>query len=89
MTKPLDLPPSVTMGPRSLGVSMVTAQGATVSVLLPKPCGLDEVDHDELVERATTLALAALATATLALTTNDTRPSTVPTPIPSKKSASA
>jgi hypothetical protein len=89
MTKPLDLPLSVTVGPRSLGVALVTAQGATVSVVLPKPGGLDDVAPDELVERATALALAALTTATsaLALTPNDASPSTVQTPIAPKKRA--
>jgi hypothetical protein len=70
MNNALDLPPSVTVGPRSLGVSVITLQGATVSVLLPKPGGFDDVPHDELVERATALALAALANATSALALN-------------------
>jgi hypothetical protein len=38
-----------------------------VSVLVPKPRGLEEVSRDELVERATRLAHAALETAAAAL----------------------
>ena len=67
MTNTFDLPPSVTVGPRNLGVSVLTPQGAMVSVLVPKPRGLDEASRDELVERATKLARAALETAAAAL----------------------
>ena len=86
MTSPLELPPSVTVGPRSLGVSVITAQGATVSVLLPKPRGLDDVAGDALVEHATALARAALATATSALARRpDACPSAVLAPITPKR----
>jgi hypothetical protein len=82
MTNTLDLPPSVTVGPRSLGVSVITAHGATVSVLLPKPRGLDDIGREELLERATALARAALTTAAsaLALKHDGACPSAVLTP---------
>jgi hypothetical protein len=67
MINTLDLPPSVTVGPTNLGVSVLTPQGATVSVLVPKPRGLNGASRDELVERATHLARAALEMAAAAL----------------------
>ncbi len=67
MAEPLDLPPHFTVGPSSVGVSVITLQGAKVHVVLPKPRGLSEVSRDELIERATKLAAAALQSAADAL----------------------
>ncbi|HEY3889962.1 MAG TPA: hypothetical protein VGL73_15400 [Caulobacteraceae bacterium] len=68
MPEPMTLPPSVTVSPTFVGVSMLTADGVTVQVSLPRPRGLRELPTDELVARAEGLARRALeaAAATLA-----------------------
>jgi hypothetical protein len=68
MREPMTLPPSVTISPTVVGVSVLTAGGATVQVSLPRPRGLRELPQDEVVARAQCLARLALeaAAATLA-----------------------
>ncbi len=61
MTCALTPPPSVTVGPTSVGVSFLTEDGATVQVRLPRPGGLRELPHEEILARARSLAQAALA----------------------------
>lgn len=56
----LALPPSVTIGPTSLGVSLLTENGAVVQVSLPRPRGLRELPADEVAAHARRLAKAAL-----------------------------
>jgi hypothetical protein len=63
-----NLPPSVTVSPTLVGVSVLTEAGATVQVSLPRPRGLDPaLPADEVAARALSLALAALRTAADAL----------------------
>jgi hypothetical protein len=59
----LSLPPSVTVGPTSLGVSVLTDHGVTVQVSLPRPRGLHELPASEVAARALRLAHAALVDA--------------------------
>jgi hypothetical protein len=59
-----NLPPSVTVSPTRVGVSLLTLDGATVQVSLPRPRGLPSaLPADEIAARALGLALAALRTA--------------------------
>ena len=68
MPEPMTLPPSITVSPTIVGVSVLTAEGATVQVSLPRPRGLRELPMDVIVDRAQNLAKIALeaAAATLA-----------------------
>jgi hypothetical protein len=63
----LSLPPSVTVSPTIVGVSVLTADGVTVQVSLPRPRGLRDLPADEVAERARRLAMAALADASRTL----------------------
>lgn len=63
----LTLPPSVTVSPTVVGVSVLTADGITVQVSLPRPRGLRDLPADEVADRAKRLAMAALADATRTL----------------------
>lgn len=65
----LTLPPSVTVSPTVVGVSVLTADGITVQVSLPRPRGLRDLPADEVADRAKRLAMAALADATRTLQT--------------------
>jgi hypothetical protein len=67
MPEPMTLPPSFTVSPTVVGVSVLTAGGATVQVSLPRPRGLRELPQDEIVERAQHLAMAALQAAAASL----------------------
>ena len=67
MPEPMTLPPSVTVSPTVVGVSVLTADGATVQVSLPRPRGLRELPQDVIVERAQDLARIALAAAAATL----------------------
>ncbi len=67
MEKPTDLPPSVKVGPRAVDISVFTAEGATVEVVLPRPGGLGEMPRDELIGKARELARAALKSAAITL----------------------
>ncbi len=59
----LNLPPSVTVSPTIVGVSVMTADGITVQVSLPRPRGLHDLPADEVADRARRMAVAALADA--------------------------
>ena len=63
----LTLPPSVTVSPTVVGVSVLTADGITVQVSLPRPRGLHDLPAEEVADRAKRLAMAALADATRTL----------------------
>jgi hypothetical protein len=63
MSEPMPLPPSFTVSPTVVGVSVFTADGATVQISLPRPRGLHDLPQDEVVERAQALARDALAAA--------------------------
>lgn len=63
----LTLPPSVTVSPTVVGVSVLTADGVTVQVSLPRPRGLHDLPVDEVIDRAKRLAMAAMADATRTL----------------------
>jgi hypothetical protein len=67
MPEPMTLPPTVTVSPTIVGVSVLTAEGATVQVSLPRPRGLRELPMDEIVARAQSLAKIALASAAATL----------------------
>jgi hypothetical protein len=54
------LPPSVTVGPNILGVSVLAENGVTVQVSLPRPRGLHDLPEGEVADRARRLARAAL-----------------------------
>ncbi|HEY2659213.1 MAG TPA: hypothetical protein VGI79_05785 [Caulobacteraceae bacterium] len=71
MTCALTPPPSVTVGPTSVGVSFLTEDGATVQVRLPRPGGLRELPQEEILARARTLARAALENAASSLGMRD------------------
>lgn len=63
----LTLPPSVTVGPTVVGVSVLTADGVTVQVSLPRPRGLHDLPAEEVADRARAMAMAALADASATL----------------------
>ena len=59
----LSLPPSVTVSPTVVGVSVLTNDGVTVQVRLPRPKGLRDLPAEEVADRAMRLAREALRTA--------------------------
>jgi len=59
----LSLPPSVTVSPTVVGVSVLTDDGVIVQISLPRPRGLHDLPAQEVADRAMTLAKAALKTA--------------------------
>lgn len=63
----LSLPPSVTVSPTIVGVSVMTDDGVTVQVSLPRPRGLRDLPAEEVADRARRLAQAALAQASRTL----------------------
>jgi len=63
----LALPPSVTVSPTAVGVTLFSEDGVTVQVNLPRPRGLRELSSDEVAARARRLAKAALVRAAEAL----------------------
>lgn len=67
MRPDLSLPPTITFGPTSVGVSVFTGEGVSVTVRLPRPRGLDALPEQELVERARDLASNALSAAARSL----------------------
>jgi hypothetical protein len=67
MPEPFSLPPSFTVSPTIVGVSVLTDDGASVQVNLPRPRGLSELPADEVVARAQRLAMVALQSAADAL----------------------
>ncbi|MDF2900306.1 MAG: hypothetical protein K0Q62_365 [Phenylobacterium sp.] len=63
----LSLPPSVTVSPTIVGVSVLTDDGITVQVSLPRPRGLHDLPADEVAGRAMRLAREALRNAAQSL----------------------
>lgn len=63
----LSLPPSVTVSPTIVGVSVLTDDGITVQVSLPRPRGLQDLPADEVADRARRMAQAALRSAAISL----------------------
>ena len=59
----LSLPPSVTVSPTVVGVCVLTDDGITVQVSLPRPRGLHDLPADEVADRAMRLAWEALQSA--------------------------
>jgi hypothetical protein len=59
----LSLPPSVTIGPTTVAVSVLTDAGVTVQVRLPRPRGLHDLPADEVADHARRMAQEALAVA--------------------------
>jgi hypothetical protein len=68
MTDVISLPPSVTVSPTMVGISVITPDGATVVVSLQRPRGLAALPAEELFARAHQLALSALEAAAASLT---------------------
>jgi hypothetical protein len=67
MIDTISLPPSVTVSPTSVGVSVFTDDGATVVISLQRPRGLAALTPEEIAERAQQLALTALEAAAASL----------------------
>jgi hypothetical protein len=63
----LSLPPSVTVSPTVVGVSVLTDDGITVQVSLPRPRGLHDLPAEEVAGRAMRLAREALRNAAQSL----------------------
>ena len=63
----LSLPPSVTVSPTVVGVSVLTDDGITVQVCLPRPRVLHDLPADEVADRAMRLAREALRNAVRSL----------------------
>ena len=63
----LSLPPSVTVSPTIVGVSVLTDDGVTVQVSLPRPRGLHELPIEEVADRARRMAQDALRAAASSL----------------------
>jgi hypothetical protein len=61
------LPPTVTVGPTSVGVSVLTADGATVEISLQRLRGLSALPPEQMAARAQELALSALEAAAASL----------------------
>jgi hypothetical protein len=58
-----DLPPSVTVSPTTVGVSVLAGNGVTVQVSFPRPRGLHDLPEQEIVEKAHRWATNALRNA--------------------------
>ncbi|MDR3510311.1 MAG: hypothetical protein P4L73_01640 [Caulobacteraceae bacterium] len=67
MIDAINLPPSVTVSPTVVGVSVLTADGATVEISLQRLRGLTALSPEEVVVRAQQLALDALEAAAASL----------------------
>ncbi len=65
----LSLPPSVTVSPTIVGVSVLTDDGITVQVSLPRPRGLHDLPAEEVAGRARRMAQDALRAAAESLET--------------------
>ena len=63
----LSLPPSITVSPTVVGVSVLTDDGITVQISLPRPRGLRDLPADEVANRAMNLAREALRNAARSL----------------------
>jgi hypothetical protein len=67
MIDAISLPPSVTVGPTSVGISVFTQDGATVEISLQRLHGLAGLAPEDMAERAQKLALTALEAAVASL----------------------
>ena len=67
MSPVIALPPSVTVAARNVDVSVLTEDGATVQISLPRLRGLADLPRDELVAKARRMARLALERAAIAL----------------------
>lgn len=67
MTEPLGLPPTISVGPTGVDVSVFTVEGAMVQIVLPRPGGLYAIPEQEIIDKARELASAALRSAADAL----------------------
>jgi hypothetical protein len=67
MSEVQPLPPSITVSPTIVGVSVLTDDGATVQVSLQRPRGLGGLSEDEIVLKAQRLAKSALEAAAASL----------------------
>lgn len=67
MSEVQPLPPSITVSPTIVGVSVLTDDGATVQVSLQRPRGLGGLSEDEIVLKAQRLAKSALEAAAACL----------------------
>ena len=63
----LSLPPSVTVSPTVVGVSVLTDDRITIQISLPRPRGLHDLPADEVANRAMSLAREALRNAARSL----------------------
>lgn len=63
----MSLPPSVTFSPTVVGVSVLTNDGITIQVSLPRPKGLHDLPAAEIADRAKRMATAALKSAAATL----------------------
>lgn len=63
----LSLPPSVTVSRKTVDISVITDDGATVLVALPNPRGFHDLPESEVAERARRLARTALIRAAQSL----------------------
>jgi hypothetical protein len=63
----MTLPPSVTVAATVVDISVLTDDGATVQISLPRPRGLSDLPRDELIAKAQRLAKVALQSASAAL----------------------
>jgi hypothetical protein len=61
------LPPSVTVGATIVDVTVLTDEGATVVVNLPRPKGLHDISDAELTHRAREMARQAMIEAAQSL----------------------
>lgn len=67
MTDPLELPPSISVGPTGVDVSVFTAEGAVVQIVLPRPGGLYAIPEQDIIDKAREMATIALRSAADAL----------------------
>jgi hypothetical protein len=67
MIDAIALPPSVTVGPTCVGVSVLTHDGAIVEISLQRLRGLADAPPEEMAARAQALALSALEAAVASL----------------------
>ncbi len=68
MIDAIRLPPTVTVGPTSVAVSVLTPDGATVEISLQRLRGLAALPPEQVAQRARRLALGALEAAAASLT---------------------
>jgi hypothetical protein len=67
MIDAISLPPTLTVSPTSVGVSVLTADGAMVEICLQRLRGLADLPPEQMAHRAHELALHALEAAAASL----------------------